>query len=230
MSVFFISRRDVSLVDATSGCLTVIFLYFQNGRIHGGCYTWLSYCLFSIFPEGTYPRCMLLVAVLVSVFYISRRDVSLVNATHGCLTVSFLYFQKGHIHGGCYTWLSYCHFSIFPEGMNPWRMILVAVFLSVFFISRRDVSLVDATSGCLTVIFLYFQNGRIHGGCYTWLSYCLFSIFPEGMYPWWMLLLAVFLSFLYISRRDVIVVDATSGYLTVSFLYFRKGRIPGGCY
>ena len=41
----------------------------------------------------------------------------------------------------------------------------MAVLLSVY-ISRRDVSLVDATSGCLTVISLYFQKGRIPGGCY----------------------------------------------------------------
>ena len=51
----------------------------------------------------------------------------------------------------------------------------------------------DATSGSLTVSFLYFHMGRIPGGCYKWLSYCKFSIFPEGTYPWWMLLVAVLL-------------------------------------
>ena len=42
--------------------------------------------------------------------------------------------------------------------------------------------------------------------------------------------MAVLLSVFNISRRDVSLVDANSGYLTVSFLYFQKGRIPGGCY
>ena len=42
--------------------------------------------------------------------------------------------------------------------------------------------------------------------------------------------MTVLLSFFSISRRDVSLVDATSGSLTVSFLYFQKGRIPGGCY
>ena len=42
----------------------------------------------------------------------------------------------------------------------------MAVLLSFFYISKRDVSLVDATSGCLIVIFLYFQKGRFPGGCY----------------------------------------------------------------
>ena len=35
--------------------LTVSSLYFEKGRIPGGCYKWVFYCQFSIFPEGTYP-------------------------------------------------------------------------------------------------------------------------------------------------------------------------------
>ena len=89
------------------------------------------------------------------------------DATSGCLTVSFQYFLKGHISGGCYYRLSYCHVSIFPERTYTWWMLLEAVLLSVFNISRKDVSLVDATSCCLIVIFL-------------WLCYCQISIFLEG--------------------------------------------------
>ena len=113
-----------------------------------------------------------------------------------------------------------CIFSVFSEGTYPWWMLLVAVLLVVLLVScicsrlfRGYLSLVDVTGSrslgcvaCVLYMFPSFQRVPILGGCYWWpfswlccLCLVYVSVFSEGTYPWWMLLVAVLLVVLLVS-------------------------------